>query len=257
VVAETPYVGEDRAAYDEKLLVRLAADLRARELKGLSADMLERMRLFYKHYPQLGGYISAPPVRECLPKRLGFTASISAPVVRKSSFDGPKPLSPELVLRLSWTQLIDLLRIDDPWKRAFYENECLKGNWSKRQLQRQIGSLLYERTGLSKNKEAVIRRAQREEKQETMADLIRDPYVLEFTGLATLPEYAESALGRALLDHFQQFLLELGTGFLLEAPVRCFGPTRLRRERASNAHYVAKICPNSGKYGAGHPKAGQ
>ncbi len=69
--------------------------------------------------------------------------SISASVMRKSKEPLPTPLTPEQVLRFSWTQLIELLRLDDPWKRAFYENECLLGGWSKRQLQRQIGSLLY------------------------------------------------------------------------------------------------------------------
>ncbi len=107
--------------------------------------------------------------------------------------------------------------MDDPWKRAFYENECLKGNWSVRQIQRQIGSLLYERTGLSKNKAALVKRAHRQEPQQTIEDLIRDPYVLEFTGLADQPEFHESDLEKALLDDLQAFLLELGNGFCFEA----------------------------------------
>ena len=138
------------------------------------------------------------------------------------------PLSPEAVLHFSWTHILELIRIEDPLKRAFYENECLKGNWSKRQLQRQIGSLLFERTGLSKNKAAVIKRARRQEQQETIEDLIRNPYVLEFTGLAELPQYTESDLETALLDHLHQFLLELGVGFLFEA--------RQRRITVGNEH---------------------
>ena len=129
----------------------------------------------------------------------------------------PTPLEPPVVLRFSWTKLVELIAIADPWKRAFFENQCLKGNWSVRQLQRQIGSLLYERAGLSTNKKAVIERARRQEPTEQIADLIRDPYVLEFTGLAALPEYTESELERALLDHLQNFLLELGGGFCFEA----------------------------------------
>src|SRR5206468_1316020 len=117
------------------------------------------------------------------------------------------------------THLADLVRLDDPWKRAFYENECVKGNWSKRQLQRQIGSLLYERTGLSTDKHAVIERARRQaaEAPVDIASLIRDPYVLEFTGLTAQPRYLETDLETALLDHLQAFLLELGTGFCFEA----------------------------------------
>ncbi|OGV63417.1 MAG: hypothetical protein A3K19_30795 [Lentisphaerae bacterium RIFOXYB12_FULL_65_16] len=131
--------------------------------------------------------------------------------------DLPKPLSWDALLRLPWSHFIHLLRIDDPWKRAFYENECLKGNWSKRQLQRQIETLLYERTGLSTDKAGVVRRAQRQERQATVDDLIRDPYVLEFTGLEERPQYSESDLETALLNHLQRFLLELGTGFCFEA----------------------------------------
>ncbi len=216
-IIEFEQSGEDRAAYGEKLLSLIAADLHSRGLKGTSADMLEPMRYFYQRYPQLSGWISAPAVRMSLPVSLSACPRISAPLVRKSAITLPAPLSAELVLRLSWTHLIELLKIDDPWKRAFYENECLKGNWSKRQLQRQIGSLLYERTGLSKNKQTVVARAHRQEPQQRIAELIRDPYVLEFTGLAELPQYNESDLEKALLDHLQEFLLELGTGFCFEA----------------------------------------
>ena len=129
----------------------------------------------------------------------------------------PTPLSPHFLLQFSWTKLQELLRLDDPWKRAFYENECLKGNWSVRQLQRQIETLLYERTGLSTNKKALVERARKQEPQETIEDLIRDPYVLEFAGLADRPAYSENDLETALLDHLQRFLLELGNGFCFEA----------------------------------------
>lgn len=131
----------------------------------------------------------------------------------------PTPLSPERILQFSWTHLIELLRLDDPWKRAFYENECLLGAWSVRQLQRQIGRLLYERTGLSKNKRAVVARARKQsaEAPATIEDIIRDPYVLEFAGLADRAAYSENDLESALLNHVQTFLLELGTGFCFEA----------------------------------------
>ena len=119
-----------------------------------------------------------------MPKSPAKTESISSPLVRKSDESLPIPFTTETVLRFSWTQLIEFIRIADPWKRAFYENECLKGHWSKRQLQRQIESLLYERTGLSTNKKAVVERARRQEPQESIADVLRDPYILEFTGLA-------------------------------------------------------------------------
>jgi predicted nuclease of restriction endonuclease-like (RecB) superfamily len=134
--------------------------------------------------------------------------------------DLPAPLPAASVLRFSWTHLIELVRLEDPWKRAFYENESLRGNWSKRQLQRQIETLLYERTGLSANKRAVIGRARTQAAAapaEKVEELVRDPYVLEFAGLPERPEYSEEDLETALLDHLQRFLLELGSGFCFEA----------------------------------------
>jgi predicted nuclease of restriction endonuclease-like (RecB) superfamily len=235
--------GKDRAKYGAQLMQRLAADLARRGLKGLGASSLKHCRQFYVTYPQIRqplvgelgtrlnvGQIGQPPVGESV------EGKISAPVVRKSLAEvlplpklvpsaarrravgaGLPLLSPELVLRFSWSKLLELIRLDDPLKRAFYETECLKGNWSKRQLQRQIGSLLYERTGLSTNKRAVVARAHRQEPPANIDELVRDPYVLEFTGLATRPEYTESDLEAALLDDLQAFILELGTGFCFEA----------------------------------------
>jgi predicted nuclease of restriction endonuclease-like (RecB) superfamily len=114
-------------------------------------------------------------------------------------------LPPEQLLRLSWTHFIELIRIDDSLKRAFYEVECFHGNWSIRQLQRQVGSLLYERTGLSTDKETVLRGAGAQDSPASVATLLRDPYVLEFSGLAERPSYSEADLESALLDHLQAF----------------------------------------------------
>lgn len=214
--------GFDRAQYGDGLLKQISGDLQKRGVAGCSRQTLERMRTFYLLYPQVREAISSPAVsisenlfninmlEKCSP-----VVSILSP--EKSSH--PRALPLQILLRLSWSHLVDLLAIDDPWKRAFYENECIKGNWSKRQLQRQIGSLLYERTGLSTDKKAVIEasRDQATEFPQTIADLIRDPYVLEFTGLAELPKYHESTLEESLLNHLQNFLLELGTGFCFEA----------------------------------------
>jgi predicted nuclease of restriction endonuclease-like (RecB) superfamily len=212
--------GADRAAYGAGLLSRLSRDLRQHDVKGVSPDVLERMRLLYLHYPQLRMHISATMTRN-FPGSSGLqqSLSISATSSRKSEATDPTPLSGERLLQFSWSHLVELVRMDDPWKRAFYENECLKANWSVRQLQRQIGSMLFERTGLSADKRAVIEaaRMQSSEAPTAIADLIRDPYVLEFVGLAEKPHYRESELESALLDHLQSFLLELGAGFCFEA----------------------------------------
>jgi predicted nuclease of restriction endonuclease-like (RecB) superfamily len=202
--------GQDRATYGERLLSNLAADLKARGLKGLGISMLKNCRQFYRLYPSIrqspAGELGTIPVRP----EIGQSAI--------GEFDPGLPaLPPEQLLRLSWTHFIELIRIDDPLKRAFYEVECLQGNWSIRQLQRQIGSLLYERTGLSTDKESVIRRASSQHLPPSIAELLRDPYVLEFAGLSERPSYSEADLEAALLDHLQAFLLELGTGFCFEA----------------------------------------
>jgi predicted nuclease of restriction endonuclease-like (RecB) superfamily len=214
--------GADRAAYGAGLLARLSRDLRRRDVKGVSPDVLERMRAFYLRYPQLRAHISATPSRKLPTPPELHQAGTSAMASRKSETLMPTVLPAERILQLSWSHLVELVRLDDPWKRAFYENECLMGNWSVRQLQRQIGSLLYERTGLSTDKRGVIEaaRAQAAGAAGAIADLIRDPYVLEFVGLAEKPRYRESDLERALLDHLQTFLLELGTGFCFEARQR-------------------------------------
>ena len=219
-LVEFEQTGKDRAKYGARLLATLARDLKERGLKGLDERALLDCRSIYRLYPQIPGTLSPESakllkIQQVLPappRRLPTRA-----IPGTLSPESPTPLEPAQLLGFSWSRLQELIRIDDPWKRAFFENECLKANWSVRQLQRQIGSLLYERTGLSANKKAVIERARRQAPQQTIADLLRDPYVLEFTGLADLAAYSEDGLESALLDHLQRFLLELGRGFCFEA----------------------------------------
>lgn len=225
-IVEFEQEGKDRAKYGTSLLPGLARDLAGRGVDGLGVSILERCRRFYSVTPQLRAWISATVSTESghlLPHgaiHISDTVSTKLPIgARQTLRDMPTILSPEAVLNLSWSHWQELVRLDDPWKRAFYENESLKGNWSVRQLQRQIASLLYERTGLSTDKKAVIERARKQAGQAPVAigDLIRDPYILEFVGLAEKPRYTENELEGALLDHIQNFLLELGAGFCFEA----------------------------------------
>ena len=118
-----------------------------------------------------------------------------------------------LVERLSYTHLELLAGLDDPLRRAFYEVECIRGNWSVRALKRQIATLYFERSGLSTNKEklAALAHGAAEEAEPKLA--IRDPYVFEFLGLRPKEAVSESDLEDALLDKLQDFLLELGHGF--------------------------------------------
>jgi predicted nuclease of restriction endonuclease-like (RecB) superfamily len=211
--------------------------------------MLRSCRSFFLCYPQ----ISQPVVGELAPPGMPFSISqplygnleASADVIatrskrRLTQEALPSLLSPEQLARISWTHFLELIRIEDPWKRAFYENELLQGHWSKRQLQRQIGSLLYERTALSTNKRAQIERARKQEPPETIAEMMRDPYILEFTGLSERPEYSEDELEAALLDHLQRFLLELGRGFCFEA--RQFRMTEGRKHHRVDLVFYHRI----------------
>ena len=121
-----------------------------------------------------------------------------------------------------------MIKFDDPLERLFYEVETIKNNWSVRELERAINTALYVRTGLSKNKEAIIRKFKNQKPVQSI-DVIRDPYFLEFLGLEERSEYSESELEQAILDHLQKFLIELGTGFCFEA--------RQKRITFDNTHY--------------------
>lgn len=122
-----------------------------------------------------------------------------------------------LLRTLSFTHFVELLDIADPVKRAFYETEAIRGNWTSRELSRQIGALLFERTALSRNKRSVIDQAQEAAEKATPENSIRDPYVFEFLGLKARDVLHEGELEQALLDRLQEFLLELGRGFCFEA----------------------------------------
>ena len=231
-IVEYEQHGSDRAKYGARLLETLASDLKTRGLRGLDIRTLRDCRELPLLYPQIRGTLSpelvqsairmirgtASPELKKLVRIPSAVSTASAPAIRQTVSDElPTPLSALEILQFSWSNLQELIRIDDPWKRAFFENECLRGHWSVRQIQRQIESLLYERTGLSTNKKAVLEGARKQEPVETIADMLRDPYILEFTGLAERPEYSEDQLESALLDHLQRFLLELGRGFCFEA----------------------------------------
>ena len=131
---------------------------------------------------------------------------------------------PELAARftLGWSHYAALVAIDNTEARRFYEIEAAENNWSTRELERQIASSLYERLALSRDKEEVRRLASEGQVVEKASDLIKDPVVLEFLGLEEKSAYSENDLETAIIDRLQQFLLELGKGFLFEARQKRF-----------------------------------
>jgi predicted nuclease of restriction endonuclease-like (RecB) superfamily len=123
---------------------------------------------------------------------------------------------------LSWSHYVLLLTIKKPEERSFYEIEATNEGWSQPELKRQVASCLYERLALSKDKEEVRRLAREGQVIVTSADILKEPYVLEFLGLDENAGYSESDMETAIIDQLEQFLLELGKGFLFEARQKRF-----------------------------------
>ena len=228
----------DRAQYGKALLANISLEMKSRSIPNTDERELRRYRQFYMTYPVTASLIMAnSSIRELLPPEL---LENSEKIIRISN-RGPR--NPELqvadthyfnlVYGISYTHFVELIRIEEPLKRLFYELECLKGGWSVKELRRQIGSLLYERTGLSKNKEKLLQLANSVPRTNSFPDLIRDPYVFEFIGLKKQEVLPEKELEQALLDHLLQFLLELGKGFCFEA--------RQKRIVVDNEHHFVDL----------------
>ena len=202
--------GADRAQYGESLLDRLSGELCRIGVARSDARELRRYRLFYSVYPQIREALT-PEIRSQLLMRKDLGVSDSQ-MSCASQISGKT-----LISRLSFTHFVELIAIENATKRAFYEVECVRGNWSVRELKRQIGSLYYERTGLSRNKQKLSELTRQSAEQEAPKLAIRDPYVFEFLGLRPKEVMSESHLEDQLIDKIEAFLLELGHGFCFEA----------------------------------------
>lgn len=216
-IVEFEQGGQDRAAYGQALLKRLSVDLTTRFGRGFSERNLEQMRVFYLAWPpeQISqtpsAKLTAPMISKTVPGESTFSSisSISATASRNSG--SPKALSPSFPL--PWSAYVRLLSVKDLPARSFYETEALRCGWSVRQLDRQINSQFYERIALSRNKTAMLQKAELTETVDaiTPEQALKDPFVLEFLQLKD--EYSESDLEGALIQHLADFLLELGDDF--------------------------------------------
>ncbi len=166
--------GNERASYGDAVLEKLSKKLTNEFGKGFSSRNLRTMRKFYLTYP--------------------IWKTVSA--------------------KLSWSHYLELIKIEEEHKRTFYLIETTSCNWSVRELQRQIASLLYERLALSKDKDKVLELAQEGQVLRTGKDLVKDPFVLEFLDIKENTEYLETDLEKNILEHLKEFLLELGKGFM-------------------------------------------
>lgn len=173
IMVEEEQRGKARADYGQRLLDVRSQRLTAEFGKGFDRTNVAKMRAFYLAYPIV---------------------------------DALRP-------QLSWTHYRLLLRVEKPEARAFYEAETVNAGWSTRELERQINSLLFERLALSRDKEGVMELAIKGHEVQKPEDLVKDPYVLEFTGIRQDERFLEADLERSLIEKLQQFLLELGKGF--------------------------------------------
>lgn len=224
-IVEFEQHGEDRAKYGENLLKNLAKRLNRR---GLGERRLYEFRLTYIIYPQIGqviaDYIAKNNRQDILrlpTAKLQIVENLEDDNLRlltaKSHGEEWQTPADRLFNRLSATHLVLLSNIKDPLKRAFYEQETIRGCWTVKELDRQISSQYYERMGLSKDKKGLQRLTDKNAQQLTPRDIIHDPVTLEFLGLQSQDVYTETRLETIILNHLQMVLMEMGRGFCFEA----------------------------------------
>jgi predicted nuclease of restriction endonuclease-like (RecB) superfamily len=172
-IVEFEQHGKNRAQYGASLLENLSKDLTLTHGRGFSLSNLKRMRQFYQTYP----------------------------------------IGAEVPHQLSWTHIVELLKIEDPLERSFYEKQAISENWSTTELIRQKKSSLYLRLAASKDKNGILKLAKQGQIIEQPTDIIREPYVLDFLKIPEPYHITESELEKRIIDHLQHFLLELGRGF--------------------------------------------
>jgi predicted nuclease of restriction endonuclease-like (RecB) superfamily len=202
-IVQAEQKGKSRAGYGEQLIEKLSLDLTRQFGRGFSSDNLENMRRFFLAY-------SPAAISETLSRISGgdMGNKISETVSRKLTL-----AQLAQTFTLPWSAYVRLLSVKDEYARHFYETEALRGGWSVRQLDRQIGSQFYERTALSKNKAAMLTKGAIAKPEDAISsdEAVKDPYILEFLNLKD--EYSESELEDALIHRLEDFLLELGSDF--------------------------------------------
>ncbi len=191
--------GSDRAEYGTHLLKNLEMEI---SQKGMNSTLFKLCRNFYLLYPQIGVIVS---------DQFGLQDFRKGATVSNQFVTKPEVL----VANLSFSHIREIMVIDDAFERFFYETECMKCNWSVRELRRQIKTNLYVRAGISKKPELLLTKSADNSAQNILT--IKDPFTFEFLGLETKDTVTESDLEQAFMDHLQEFMLELGQGFCFEA----------------------------------------
>ena len=229
-IVEYEQHGEDRARYGDNLINRLAKDINR---KGFEPRRLREYRQIYIVYPQLGTSIASYlqknskelPASGALSIWQTASAKLQTPenqadgIWRSASAKLEEWATPpdRLFYRLNFSSLLYIAGLEGPLKRAFYEQEAIRGCWTYRELDRQVSSQYYERMGLSKDKKALQKLAVKDAQQLAPRDILHNPVTLEFLGLESQEVYTETKLESYILNHLQAFLLEMGRGFCFEA----------------------------------------
>ena len=226
-IVEYEQSGQATAVYGKKVIDSLAERLTREYGSGFSRSNLFLFRKFYTEYRNrdIGQIIDD--------KGDGRKGRIVQSMLGQSSTAAAASLSGPGVFPLGWTHYIALLKIKDWESRAFYEIEAAQASWTVRELERQIGASLYERLLLSRDKAEVKRLSREGQRVEKPADVLKNPYILEFLGLDEKAAYSETDLESAIIDKLEHFLLELGKGFLFEA--------RQKRFTFDNDHFYVDL----------------
>lgn len=236
-IVEYEQKGKDRAEYGAQLLSKLE---KAVDRKGLNVTLFKNSRLFYTLYPQTINLFSGirPTVSDeledkevlilktnNLEKHPTLSDELSAAIFNENEksptvSDKFTTDAKTLVSKLSFSHIVEIMTVDDPLARFYYETECIKCCWSVRELRRQISTNLYFRSGICKNPKSLLEQTAINSDSNALA--IRQPFIFEFLGLQAKEAFSEIDLESALIDHLQEFILELGNGFCFEARQKRF-----------------------------------
>lgn len=216
-IVEYEQCGNDRAQYGARLLPNIVDRVK---IKGVNVTLLQNARNFYLAYPQLTEVVK--PIYPMLSDKLtNFPLPLNLPILEtRQIYPTPsdKFTTPAktLISNLSFSHIVELLTIEDPLIRFFYEFECMRNVWSVKELRRQISTNLHIRVGLSKSPELVMQKLSEITEHQNSVLQIKDPLALEFLGLNAGEYITESDLENSLISHLQEFMLELGNGFCFE-----------------------------------------
>ena len=225
MIVEDEQGGNARAGYGEKTLEDLSSKLTARFGRGWSKENLLLMRRFFLEYSNsvntvypIASGTKTEGKNEAADSANANSVNTVYEIGAGSKNEAGNDATDKIVhtvddFCLSWSHYLVLMRIADPSERLFYEREAAAGQWSLRQMSRQIGAQLYERSLKQKGKADVRELMRKAPRPEVAEEPLKDPYMLEFLGLPESTDYSESQLEQAIIDHLQEFMLELGKGF--------------------------------------------